>query len=227
MHRIDSTGALPGGQFTDGNPGSGVPATRVVATWLGAVQEELCAVIEAAGLTLAKPNNGQLLAALAVMFSRAVPVGQVIQGYWTTAPTGFLLCDGSTVSRSAYPALWAHVQAAGLVVAEGTWASTSWGLFGQGDGSATFRVPDLRAEFVRGADMGRGIDAGRAVGVPQGDAYRAHTHPLSDNILTEGLPGGGLGGTTSGSSGVPVETGASGGSETRPRNVALAFAVRF
>ena len=153
--------------------------------------------------------------------------GQVIQGYFTAAPAGFLMCNGALVSRAAYPALWAHANGAGLVAPDATWLASAWTLFGAGDGSTTFRPPDLRAEFIRGADAGRGEDAGRALGTWQAGALQAHAHPLDDSILTEGVPGGGLGGSTSGVSGVPVATGSTGGPEARPRNAALAYCVRF
>jgi hypothetical protein len=75
MHRIDTFGtsvSLPAagdvgdvvGYFTEGNPVSATPATRVSAAWLNAVQEELLNVITAAGLTPTKGTNNQLLASL-------------------------------------------------------------------------------------------------------------------------------------------------------------------
>ena len=63
------------------------------------------------------------------------PVGTVLWYTGETAPTGYLLCDGSAVSRTDYAALFAVV---------GT-------TFGAGDGSTTFALPDLRAKFIRGA----------------------------------------------------------------------------
>lgn len=75
MHRIDSFGtavSLPAagavgdtvGYFTEGNPVTSTPATRVSADWLNAIQEELIGVITAAGLTPTKGTNNQLLAAM-------------------------------------------------------------------------------------------------------------------------------------------------------------------
>lgn len=76
MHRIDGAGATLGELFTEGDPVGGVPATAVTDDWLNAVQEEVCGAIEGAGLTLAKGNNAQLLAALQAL--AAVAAG------WTT-----------------------------------------------------------------------------------------------------------------------------------------------
>src|ERR1700741_4778153 len=64
MHRIDGEGATVDNKFTEGNPSTGAIATTVTADWLNATQEEICAVILAAGIALNKPNNGQLLAAI-------------------------------------------------------------------------------------------------------------------------------------------------------------------
>jgi hypothetical protein len=79
MYRIDNdtaaaslpTPAAAGtpGYFTEGNPSGGQPATVVDADWANAVQEELMAVVEEAGLTGDKTDNAQLLAALQALFS--------------------------------------------------------------------------------------------------------------------------------------------------------------
>jgi microcystin-dependent protein len=227
MHRIDGPGALPGGQWTEGNPGSGVPATQVTAAWLQAVQEEIAGVVEGAGIALSKPSNAQLLAALTVLVNRAVPVGQVVTGYWNAAPAGFLLCNGALVSRSAYPALWAHAQAASLVVDDAAWGAGAQGLFSSGDGSTTFRLPDLRGEFPRFADMGRGVDAARQLGSRQADELRSHVHQLDTQGVSAGAVNVLEGGLHGGSGKISSGTTATGGAETRPRNVALAAAVRF
>lgn len=75
MFRIDSTGtkasleapAAPGatvGYFTEGDPGTGVPATVVSAEWLNTVQEELVAILTAAGVTPDKTDRDQVLTAI-------------------------------------------------------------------------------------------------------------------------------------------------------------------
>jgi|GEM_PF-427281 len=77
-----------------------------------------------------------------------------------TAPTGWLKANGAAISRTAYPELFAVI---------GT-------QYGEGDGFSTFNLPDLRGEFIRGWDDGRGVDGGRAIGSAQGDENRAHSH---------------------------------------------------
>ena len=85
-----------------------------------------------------------------------IPSGAVMYFAGQTAPTGWLKANGAAVSRTAYAALFAAI---------GT-------TYGTGDGRTTFNLPDLRGEFVRGWDDGRGIDSRRALGSGQSDAIR-------------------------------------------------------
>lgn len=78
----------------------------------------------------------------------------------TTAPAGWLKANGAAVSRTAYAALFDRI---------GT-------TFGAGDGSSTFNLPDMRGEFVRALDDGRGVDAGRILGSAQANQNASHTH---------------------------------------------------
>lgn len=85
-----------------------------------------------------------------------IPPGTVIHVCTASAPAGWLKANGAAVSRSTYATLFAAI---------GT-------TFGAGDGSTTFTLPDLRGEFIRGCDDGRGVDAGRAIGTAQTDALQ-------------------------------------------------------
>ena len=78
------------------------------------------------------------------------------------APTGWLKANGAAVSRTAYAALFAAI---------GT-------TYGAGDGRSTFNLPDLRGEFIRGWDDGRGVDTGHLFGSAQADAMRQHYHGI-------------------------------------------------
>jgi microcystin-dependent protein len=145
-------------------------------------------------------------------FAAAVPVGSVTMYAANTAPTGWLECSGAAVSRTTY---------AGLFTAIGT-------VFGVGDGSTTFNLPDMRGEFARGWDNGRGIDPARAFGSAQADELEAHVHSVTPPSATDDT-GSGL--TTTGTGGAetitPYNTASTGGTETRPRNIALMFIIKF
>ena len=91
-----------------------------------------------------------------------IPSGAVMYFAGQTAPTGWLKANGAAVSRTAYAALFAAI---------GT-------TYGTGDGRTTFNLPDLRGEFIRGWDDGRGIDSRRALGSAQSDAIRNITGKL-------------------------------------------------
>lgn len=94
-----------------------------------------------------------------------VPAGMVMHFAGASAPSGWLVCDGSAVARADYADLFSAI---------GT-------VYGAGDGSTTFNLPDLRGEFLRGLDSGRGVDADRALGSVQGEAYKSHTHTGSSS----------------------------------------------
>jgi microcystin-dependent protein len=145
-------------------------------------------------------------------FAAAVPVGSVTMYAANTAPTGWLECSGAAVSRTTY---------AGLFAAIGT-------VFGSGDGSTTFNLPQMQGEFARGWDNGRGVDPARAFGSAQADELEAHVHSVQPPAAS-GEAGSGL--TTTGSGGVesitPYDTASTGGTETRPRNIALMFIIKF
>ncbi len=124
----------------------------------------------------------------------------------SSAPTGWLKCNGTAVSRTTYSALFAQI-------------STT---YGAGNGSTTFNVPDLRGEFIRGWDDGRGVDSGRSLGSYQADELKSHTH----NYTSSGPSGGG---GYSSRYGVPTTrtTAATGGNETRPRNLAFLYCIKY
>lgn len=88
----------------------------------------------------------------------AMPAGSITAWGSATAPAGWLLCDGSAVSRSTYGALFAAI---------GT-------TYGAGDGSTTFNVPDLRGRSIVGRD------ASQTEFDTLGEAGGAKTHTLTD-----------------------------------------------
>lgn len=89
-------------------------------------------------------------------FNVGVPTGAIAYFAHTTVPFGWLKANGAAVSRTVYANLFALI---------GT-------TYGAGDGRTTFNLPDLRGEFIRSWDDGRGIDSGRVFGGVQSDAIR-------------------------------------------------------
>jgi len=71
MHRIDHATAAPGNLFTEGNPATATPSTTVTDDWLNDVQENICDVVEAAGIPLTKGDYTQLRQAITAMVTGA------------------------------------------------------------------------------------------------------------------------------------------------------------
>jgi microcystin-dependent protein len=127
-----------------------------------------------------------------------LPPGVIFPSAATGTPSGFLRCDGSAVSRATYGGLYAAI---------GT-------TYGNGDGSTTFNLPDLRGRFPVGAKQGQNIGAtgGEETHLLTADESPAHRHQMfttsSGNVayadsgkqLTTGaqtveaytIPGGGM-----------------------------------
>ena len=167
------------------------------------------ATAAAARSALSVNSTAETAAAIsaAVAAVNSVPTGSVHVFAMSAAPSGYLACNGAAVSRTTYAALFAAI---GVT-------------HGAGNGSSTFNLPDLRGEFVRGWDDGRGVDTGRAFGSTQTDAFKAHTHSVA--VGTE--EGDNLSNATNGNgTNSSFQTGSTGSTETRPRNVALLYAIK-
>lgn len=117
-----------------------------------------------------------------------VPKGLIVPFGGTTAPTGWLLCDGSAVSRDTYSELFAVI---------GT-------NYGAGDGTTTFNLPDMREATAKGAGTsGKSVGAHNAISVGSfiDDRVEEHVHQVvgSNNESVVGAAGqGSLGYTTGG-----------------------------
>ncbi|MBR0741239.1 tail fiber protein [Bradyrhizobium liaoningense] len=159
----------------------------------------------------------------------AVPVGAVMSFATTAAPPGYLKLNGALLTRASYPALWAHANASGNVVTEASWSGGNTGAFSSGDLSTTFRLPDGRGEFFRAYDDSRGVDSGRVLGSRQSDLLKDHTHNQEINASAPNVTGGGnfALNVNSGTAATGGVNGGLGGSETRPRNIALLACIKF
>lgn len=142
------------------------------------------------------------------------PTGAVIYVAANAAPSGYMKANGAVVSRSTYSRLFAAI---------GT-------TYGAGDGSTTFSLPDLRGEFQRGLDDGRGVDGGRSIGTAQAQDIQSHDHGV---YSTAGPINTGNGSIPHGRSTETMykynnlTTTSTGGTETRPRNTAMLACIRF
>lgn len=140
--------------------------------------------------------------------------GAVIAFARNTAPTGWLKTNGAAVSRTAYARLFAAI---------GT-------TFGVGDGFNTFNLPDLRGEFVRGWADNKSVDTGRVFGSSQADDFKSHTHDawsFDDTSGSSAQVRGNFDPNGGGRTRTRVATTSTGGTETRPRNVALLYCIKF
>lgn len=103
--------------------------------------------------------------------SSSVPTGAICYFATTAIPTGWLLCNGSNVSRTTYKALFAAI---------GT-------KFGTGNGSSTFTLPNLDERFIEGttttSDVGKKLEAGlpNITGTAQGDEF-----PTTEMVQLDG-----------------------------------------
>ena len=105
---------------------------------------------------------------------QGVPTGTIMPyaGSETNIPSGYLECDGSQKSSTTYSAL--------ATVCSDTYNN------GQTPSSGNFFLPDLRGEFIRGWDHGRGTDASRTRGTPQASKNKQHTHSSSNSVTVTG-----------------------------------------
>lgn len=172
--QVEAT-ATQDGKYTDGSVAGGIAATRLRAAAFNAMQEELAHIVESAGLALDINDMTQVLKAIQKLtLSRAnpfadiksdgaaaistaltnlglgegsaLPVGVPVPYPLATPPTGWMKCNGSSFNKTLLPAL-AAVYPSGV-------------------------LPDLRGEFIRGWDDGRGVDSGRKLMSAQEDAIR-------------------------------------------------------
>ncbi len=200
------------GEFTDGNVAGGVSPTILPAEWFNTIQRELINIIQNAGLTPDPNNDSQIVTAIQNIY----PVGIPYPYPGATPPTGWLKCNGASFSPATYPKLAAAYPSGVL--------------------------PDLRGEFIRGWDDGRGLDSGRAILSAQGHALQLHNHymytqgasagtiwsPIDNNANSQTIGDSAIGNGTTGGQWYSQTTGTIGNTatETRPVNIAFNYIVR-
>jgi len=164
-------------------------------------------------------------------------LGAIVALPGLTAPPpdiGLVEANGSVLQRSEYPDLWDLVSSSAITdvawLIKQSGGLNGVGFYSSGDGSDSFRVPDLRGEFIRGYTGASGHDPGRGDEDLdwQEDAYKSHTHDV--NTSNSAASGDAnvdpvRSSSTGANSGIPGMQ-ASGGDETRPRNLAVLLCIK-
>ncbi|ELL3160429.1 tail fiber protein [Escherichia coli] len=167
------------------------------------------------------PDKAAFLQNLGLGEGSALPVGVPVPWPSATPPTGWLKCNGAAFSAEDYPNL--------------------------AKAYPTLKLPDLRGEFIRGWDGGKGVDSGRTLLSAQGDAIRNITGVVGYSSIgdSQGLLGYVSGAFSASESKAPALSGASASgyqrslyanfnasavvptaNENRPRNIAFNYIVR-
>ncbi|MBJ7590169.1 hypothetical protein [Aeromonas veronii] len=175
-------------------------------------------------------------------------IGSLLLDTQPTPRAGYIKSGVQNLSRVTYAALRAWAQHNGLMVAPGVWTAGAIQCADNADGT-TFRIYDVRGEFLRAFDDGRGVDAGRAPLSNQADSIQHHSHSLptstSNSSSSSGIWGvhdqywgqydtfneqpanGHFAGTSSWFGQVPGMARGNFQPETRPRNTALPAAIKY
>ncbi|EJN3600446.1 tail fiber protein [Escherichia coli] len=148
---------------------------------------------------IGKSTIADILTYLGLGEGSALPVGVPVPWPSVTPPTGWLKCNGAAFSSGKYPNL--------------------------AKAYPTNKLPDLRGEFIRGWDDGRGIDSGRTLLSAQDGSIEAHGHDYNGAIYNSSGPSW-ANTTDAGHRAYSGFTSSYGGSETRPRNIAFNYIVR-
>ncbi|MBU0680091.1 MAG: tail fiber protein [Proteobacteria bacterium] len=169
-------------------------------------------VLGTTALTFAEPFSG-------------LPAGAILDNPSGVVPPGFLECNGAAISRTAYVDMFSNSP-----IAIGT-------MYGVGNGSTTFNVPDRRGKFVRGWDHGAGVDpdaasrtnrgdgtTGNNVGTSQADGFKSHAHNYT--AFSSSGPDSAAG-AVGYYGNYTAATVAAGGNETRPLNVYTMYIIKY
>lgn len=137
-------------------------------------------------------------------------IGSVAFFATNTAPTGWVKANGAVVSISGiYAALFAKIG------------------YTFGSSGGTFALPNLRGVFIRGLDEGMGLDPGRTLSnTIQGDTFASHTHNYEKQYATNNTYGSGAATVWDGGNNLGATT-STGGTETRPKNIALLACIKY
>lgn len=188
-------------------------------------------------------SNLAAITALQTFQAAAVHTGDIKFGLYTSAPTGWVKCNGGSIGSASsgattranadtsalFTLIWTNTATADCAIQDSSGAGTTKGASAAADFAANKRLvlPDMRANFLRGLDDGRGVDTGRAMASYAADTVGAHVHSITPPAASGEA---GSGSTTTGSGGVesitPYNT-ASTGTETAPKNIAALAVIKL
>ena len=155
----------------------------------------------------------------------AAPTGMLAAFPFAAAPSGWLKSNGAVISIASYPALAAILYCgdANNPTATHGFRSTDAGGLTRNIGGGYITIPDARGEFLRGFDDGRLVDSGRNLWISQADDLKSHTHTVPMAVATYYFGGSSTPVAQTGTS----TSGATGGTETRPRNIAALISIKY
>ena len=194
---------------------TGVDASAAVNCLIsGRIADNTTGVISTtASNMLGEPLYANTVALTGVAACGSLPPGSIQAYAGTSAPIGWLVCDGSLIAMAVYANLFAAIG--------GRFGSTA----------AEFRVPDLRNMFVRGFDA----RAAREFGSVEADSFKQHTHDidgagLAVSAISPQAPS--INTYTNGSTELGIvlpitKMAAVGGTETRPINLNLTYIIKY
>lgn len=243
---IDNSGKI---QFSSGGTARTVISADASNSIID-VKDDRSLVVKANGVTIITGNSTDVTTTVPVVLPAAPtttlqaatkgyvdgltgsPAGIIAPFAGTSAPSGWLACQGQAISRTTYATLFTAI-------------GTTWG---SGDGSTTFNLPDLRGMFLRGTGTNATGSSSGAVGPSVGtyaaDTYLNHSHTASssDSGHTHSYinPGGSVaagsgasGNQVTQTSGVgyanistTVNTSTTGGTETKPKNYGILYIIK-
>jgi len=174
--------------------------------------------------------------------SAVTPTGVIAMRASKTVPASWLGMDGRTIgsafsgatsranadTQALFELLWTDHANADLPIQDSLGAATTRGASAAADFAANKRlpIPDMRGEFARGWDDGRGVDAGRVFGALQLDALKSHNHTVVAVLESGGWTNIGDSGSA-GAYNQNLNTSSTGGAETRPRNRAYTWIIKL
>jgi microcystin-dependent protein len=181
-------------------------ADAIIGTTLEVASGKL--KIRSAGITSNELGAGSVNPSATTFADSLLPSGAVMAFAMNTSPAGWIAADGASVSTATYAALFAAIG------------------YTYGGSGGLFNLPDLRGYFVRGSGTNSDGTVSGAFGVKQADEFESHSHGFATFAHSTSNGANNEGGTSGTFTGDTV-TYLAGGTETRPKNIAMLYCIKF